>query len=170
MSALFPRLRRLGLLGGKATPVSTLDAVELCARQRGYTVRRAQCADVSEALAAISAMAGRVDLIWFAPDSTLLNDATVKPLLLAALQRQVPVIGFSEAFVRSGAAAGFFADYADIGLRAAEMAQRVLSGGSVAGYEPPRLLKVAVNERVVRILGLRRQMADPQVAEALVIR
>jgi putative ABC transport system substrate-binding protein len=170
LSALFPRMRRLGLLAGKATPVSTLDATESSAKRMGYTVRRAQCADVSEALTAISNMAGRVDLVWFAPDSTLFNDATVKPLLLAALQRQVPVIGFSEAFVRSGAAVGLFADYEDIGLRAAEVAQRVLSGGAVASFEAPRVVNVAVNERVMRILGLRSQMADPKAVEALAIR
>lgn len=170
LSALFPRLRRLGLLAGKATPVSKLDAVEFSAKRMGYTVWRVQCTDVSEALTAISSMAGKVDLLWFAPDSTLFNDATVKPLLLAALQRQVPVIGFSEAFVRSGAAVGFFADYGDIGLHAAEVTQRVLSGGAVAGFETPRVVKVAVNERVMRILGLRRQTTGPNAVEALVIR
>jgi len=170
LSTLLPGLHRLGILAGKATSVSTLDTIEACANQMGYTVRRVQCSDVSEALAAISEMAGRVDLVWCAPDSTLFNDATVKPLLLAALQRQLPVIGFSEAFVRSGASVGFFPDFEDVGLRTAETAQKVLSGGAVASFQAPRTVRVAVNERVARILGLRRQMADPKAAEALMIR
>jgi putative ABC transport system substrate-binding protein len=169
LAGLFPHLRRLGLLAGHAIPPAQLDAIEAEAVQMGYSVRKARCAGVQEALAAIAAMAGNVDLIWCAPDSTLFNETTVKPLLLAALQRQVPLIGFSEAFVRAGAAAGFFADFEDIGLRAAEVAQRVMGGGAVPAFEPPRIVKVAVNERVVRLLGLRHKMADPQKMEALVI-
>ncbi len=170
LSALLPRMRRLGLLAGRATPAAKLDAVETRARQMGYTVWRAQVADAPAALIALAEMAGSVDLVWCAPDTALFNDATVKPLLLAALQRQLPVIGFSEAFVRSGAAIGFFPDFGDIGSRTAELAQKVLSGGAVASYEAPRVVKVAVNERVVRILGLRSHMAEAKAAEALVIR
>jgi putative ABC transport system substrate-binding protein len=169
LAGLFPHQRRLGLLAGQGIPPAQLDAVEAEAVRMGYSVRKARCADVQEALAAIAAMAGNVDLIWCAPDSTLFNETTVKPLLLAALQRQVPLIGFSEAFVRAGAAAGFFADFTDVGLRAAEVARRVMAGGAVPAFEPPREVKVAVNERVVRLLGLRRKMADLQKTRALVI-
>ena len=88
------------------------------------------------------------------PDAVLYNSATVKPLILASLDQRLPVIGFSAAFVRAGAAAGVFADFREAGRQAADAALRYDTSRAQRIVEQPRKLKLAVNQRVLRLLGL----------------
>jgi ABC-type uncharacterized transport system substrate-binding protein len=65
------------------------------------------------------------------------------------------LVGFSAAFVRAGAAAGVFPDYADVGRQSAEFSLRLLRGDDRgAETESPRKFQVAVNQRVERLLGV----------------
>ncbi|MCL6650633.1 MAG: amidohydrolase, partial [Chloroflexi bacterium] len=80
---------------------------------------------------------------------------TVKPLVLASLRKRLPLIGFSAAFARAGAAIGIYPDFREVGVQTAEMVRRYLEGQSRPGSEGPRKLKAVVNLKVVRLLGLR---------------
>lgn len=89
------------------------------------------------------------------PDGTLYNGTTVKPLILASLESQLPVAGFSASFVRAGAAAGVYPDYLETGVQAGEMARKYLAGTAALSIEAPRKVRVAANASVARLLGLR---------------
>jgi ABC-type uncharacterized transport system substrate-binding protein len=75
------------------------------------------------------------------------------------------VIGFSEGFVRAGATVGFYPDYADIGAQTAETVKRYLSDQEVSRVEAPRKMRMAVNDRVLRILGIER----PKLSEEMLV-
>ena len=77
------------------------------------------------------------------------------------------MIGFSEGFVRAGATIGFYPDYADIGVQTAEAVKRYLSDQGASKLEAPRKIRLAVNERVLRILGIDRPNLT---SDALVVR
>jgi ABC-type uncharacterized transport system substrate-binding protein len=74
--------------------------------------------------------------------------------VLASLESRLPLVGFSPAFVRAGAAAGIYPDYRDSGRQAAEMAERLLRGEDCGPDTGPRRIQVAVNQRVARLLGI----------------
>jgi ABC-type uncharacterized transport system substrate-binding protein len=74
--------------------------------------------------------------------------------VLASLEHGLPLVGFSPAFVRAGAAAGIFPDYRELGRQAGEMALRLLRGEDFPADESPRKIQVAVNQRVTRLLGV----------------
>ena len=57
-------------------------------------------------------------------------------------------------FVRAGAAVGVYPDFRDIGAQTAQLAERQLSGQAVTAEEGPRKVVVAVNQRVIRLLGV----------------
>jgi len=78
---------------------------------------------------------------------------------MASIEHGLPLIGFSAAFVRAGAAAGIFADFRDAGRQAAESALNYEPGRGARPPEPPRRWTVAVNQRVIRLLGLEYQHA-----------
>jgi ABC-type uncharacterized transport system substrate-binding protein len=95
---------------------------------------------------------GKADIVLALPDNSIYNNATVQALILASLQSGTPVVGFSAAFVRAGAAAGIFADFRDAGRQAAEIA---LHARPSRTPDQPRKLTVAVNQRIVRLLGVK---------------
>jgi putative ABC transport system substrate-binding protein len=114
-----------------------------------------------------AALRGRVDFVWCLPDNNLFPSAAIPPIILASIRNQLPVIGFSEGFVRAGASVGFYPDYADIGVQTAETVKRYLSRQEVSRVEAPRKVRMAVNDRVLRILGVERPNLS---SEVLVIR
>lgn len=63
-----------------------------------------------------------VDFVWTFPDSSLYNAATVRPLVNAAIKAKLPIVGFSEAFAKSGAALAVYPDYRRMGIQTAELA------------------------------------------------
>ena len=149
---LFPRKSRLGVLVS-----ANADRADLLARGReaGFAaVEFAEAGGPQELLRAFASLRGRVDLVLTLPDGGLYNSATVKPLILASLDHRLPVVGFSAAFVRAGAAAGVFADFREAGRQAADAALRYDSNHAQRPAEQPRKLKLAVNQRVLRLLGL----------------
>src|SRR5439155_12542951 len=112
----------------------------------GYTLEIVECSGPRDVLAAFGTLRARVDFVWCLPDNALFPSAAIPPILLASIRNQLPVIGFSEGFVRAGAAVGFYPDYADIGAQTAETVKRYLSKQDVSGVEPPRKIRMAVND------------------------
>jgi len=154
MRALWPRRTRAGIIRDPAQSRYAAEALESCARKEGFLPVVVDCEGPAQLLKTLAALKGKVDFVLCFPDPDLYNPVTVRPLVLASLEHGLPLVGFSPAFVRAGAAAGIFPDYRDIGRQAAEMALRVLRGEEPAADESPRKIQVAVNQRVTRLLGV----------------
>ena len=155
LAKVFPGKTRAGMIHNSA--VSSASEAELVseAKAAGISLRVVDCPRPDRLLQALRSLQGLVDFVWCPPDGTLYNGTTVKPLILASLESQLPVAGFSASFVRAGAAAGVYPDYLEIGAQAGDLARKYLSGNSAMGIEAPRRIRVAANTRVARLLGLR---------------
>jgi ABC-type uncharacterized transport system substrate-binding protein len=155
MRSLWPGRARAGLLRNPAQSRSAAEALEVLARKEGFSLLVVDCDGPQRLLNALAEFKGKVDFVLCLPDSELYNAVTIKPLVMASLEQRLPLVGFSPAFVRAGAAAGIFPDYADVGRQSAEMALRLVRGDErMAEKESPRKVSVAVNQRVARLLGL----------------
>jgi len=120
----------------------------------------------SVAKAIDSLLAGGVDVVWTAPDSSVYNVATVRSLLLAGIRSRTPVFGFSPAFVRAGALLGVGINPVHQGRQAATIVDRLVkagagtSPGSTTQPSPDQLcqdpeFQLAVNLIVARKLSLK---------------
>jgi len=136
---------------------STLSQAALIgqAKALGVSLKVLDCPRPEKLLQLFLSLRGEVDFVICPPDGTLFNSTTVRPLILASLDNRLPVVGFSESFVRSGAVAAVYPDYYDIGSQAGELARKYLAGAGLPANDGPRKLKVATNPRVARLLGLR---------------
>jgi len=166
LKSAFPTRRRLAVLLG-ANSSSPRNELPALAQRLGYTLEIIECAGPHDVLEALAALRGRVDFVWCLPDNTLFPSAAIPPIILASIRNGLPLIGFSEGFVRAGAVIGFFPDYADIGAQTAATVKRYLANQELSPVEPPRKIRMAVNDRVLRILGIERPKLSNEV---LVIR
>ena len=170
LRSAFPNRKKLAVLvsPGSSSLRTELSAV---AQRFGYTLEIIECATPRDVLETFAALRGRVDFVWCLPDNILFPSAAIPPIILASIRNQLPVIGFSEGLVRAGAAVGFYPDYADIGAQTAEMVKRVLAKQEIPHVETPRKVRMAVNDRVLRILGIERaNLSKPDPSnEVLVI-
>ncbi len=162
----FPRRARLGIICNPRRPAADHAALAHRARRHGFTPVLVDAAGPAELLQAFRSLKGKADLVLCFPDSALYNSATIKPLILASLESRVPIVGFSANFVRAGAAVGVYPDFRDLGRQAAEAALRWEPGRTDGGEERPRRLVVAVNQRVLRLVG----MEHPESAGVVVFK
>jgi ABC-type uncharacterized transport system substrate-binding protein len=152
--ALLPGALRVGIVRNPARSRYAAEALESQGRKEGYTLVVADCDGPGRLLKVVASLRGKVDLLLCFPDADLYNAVTIQPLVLAAIEYRLPIVGFSPGFVRAGAAAGVYADYRALGRQTAEMALRLHRGEASGGEESPVRLQVAVNQRVTRLLGL----------------
>ena len=150
-----PAAKRFGTIGNPARESFTEAAKR--ARARGFQLQVAHAAGPEGLLPALLSLRGKADLIVCMPDSSLYNSATLTPLLRSSLENRLPLIGYSASFVRAGAAAGVFPNYYEIGVQTGDLARRILNGEASGSVESPKILNVAVNRRVMRLLGMNYQ-------------
>ena len=155
LEKVFPGKTRVGVIRNPAASGPPLATLLAQAKAASVTLRVVDCPRPDRLLQSFLSLRDKVDFVWCPPDSTLYNSTTVKPLILASLENQLPVVGFSASFVRAGAVAGVYPDYYEVGSQAGELAHKYLAGTNVTANEGPRKLKVAANAHVARLLGLR---------------
>jgi putative tryptophan/tyrosine transport system substrate-binding protein len=163
MRALWPKRLRAGLIRNPALSRFSADVLDARARKEGFAPVIADCDGPAGLLKAMAALKGKVDFVLCFPDPELYTPVTIKPLVLASLEGRLPLVGFSPAFVRAGAAAGIYPDYRDAGRQAAEMAQRCLRGEAPGPDLGPRKIQVGVNQRITRLLGIEFRTDSPAV-------
>jgi ABC-type uncharacterized transport system substrate-binding protein len=163
---LFPRTRRIAVVHRASKSASRLAEWQLEAHQFGVTLRLVPCSGPRDLLEALAPLRNEVDFLWTLPDASLYQPAIITPLILDSIRRGLPMIGFSEGFVRAGATVGFFPDYRDIGAQTADLLLQIEGGRAVPPRQVPRTIRAAVNERALRLLGLeyRRQAAPGGLA------
>jgi len=168
LRTIFPAAARIGIVRNTSHP----DVVEALNQSHplpgGVSLKPIECASAAELLASMQKLRGQFDFLICLPDSDLYNKTTVEPLILASLEHKLPLVGFSASFVRAGAAVGVYPDFAEVGRQTAALSERFLTGAQGSRDEYPRRTAVAVNERVMHLLG--REYKPKQGEEVLVIR
>ena len=155
LKKIFPGKTRLGIIRNPSSSSCPPTQLQARAQPQGFVVRVVDAASPEQLLPALVSLKGQVDLVWCMPDGMLYNSVTIKPLILASLENRLPLIGFSESFARAGAALGIYPDFRDIGLETGEVARQIMDNQPVRGPVGPRKLKLAVNQSVLRLIGIR---------------
>jgi putative ABC transport system substrate-binding protein len=112
------------------------------ARQQGFTLHVAECSRPEDLVKSFLSLKAEADFVLLLADSSLYNNTTVRPLILASLENGLPIIGFSPSFVRAGAAAGIYPDFRDIGMQTADIVQKQITGKTGVADESPHKLQV----------------------------
>ncbi|MEN8178678.1 MAG: ABC transporter substrate binding protein [Pseudomonadota bacterium] len=103
----------------------------------------------------LSMLLDRVDVLLAQPDNKLYNRKTVSKILLSSYRKNIPVIGYSSAYVKAGALAAVYSSPEDIGKDigvtiADYLAHRKIPTGSIF----PSFFSVSINEKVGASLGI----------------
>lgn len=153
VNKLFPSRKRFGVIvtSRKAGPNRfALSKLE----KEGFMVHVAVSPNRAGLLGALHELKGKVDMVICLPETGLFDSRTIPSLLRVSLENQLPVVGFSQSFVKAGAVAGVFPDYSDVGQQTAELVRRALTKPSAdAGEETPRKVMAVANPTVLKLLG-----------------
>lgn len=148
-----PNARRIGVLLGPES--DTLHpALERAAQEKQMNLVAQRVGSGSEIAPALQKLLPEIDVLLALPDPSVFNAGTIQPILLATYRQQLPLFGFSAAYVRAGAIASLHSTPAQIGNQAAEMLRTALARGQLP---PPRYsgqYTLATNPHVAHSLGI----------------
>lgn len=107
--------------------------------------------DVGKAVARVTEDAGVLVAI---PDSVVHNANTVQSVLLLTYRAGVPVIGYSAAYLRAGAAVAVYSSPEQLARQTAESIAAIRENRPPPAMQWPRYFSVGVNSTVARSLGI----------------
>jgi hypothetical protein len=151
---LMPRVERVGvILSGDAQGKLAAYRQEALRLKVGLTVETVSSSvDVPQAL---QRLLHKVDVFLMLPDSRVVNENTVRQILLACYRQQIPVVGFSRGLTNAGAVAAVVSDPAAIGQEGAVLAKQWNpSTGAIPKARYASDFSLVFNHQVARSLGV----------------
>lgn len=153
-------LHRIAVLYGPASQ-SSAGALQAAAHRAGIELISQRLSAGSNPNAALDEVLDTTQLLLALPDTEVFNRYTVAGLLLTAYHHDIPVIGFSRAYVNAGALAAVYSSAAQIGRDAADMALAAHAADwNLPAPRYPASFSVAVNRQVAQSLGLKLREED----------
>ncbi|MBU0908496.1 MAG: hypothetical protein KKA54_18045 [Proteobacteria bacterium] len=162
LSRLLPQVRRIGVIYNSEHSAMEIQEARRDRPDLQFVSLSAQSARGVPSL--LEELHGKVDLIWLLPDLIVTNPQTLESYFLFSFKNKVPVLAFSEKYLKSGAAIVVTFDLEAMGEQAAAMAARILLGTPVSGVPPTEIsrVKTIVNQTVSRKLQLTVTEERPQ--------
>ena len=157
LQTLLPHHSRIGVLFDPQKTQRLKDRLEHSIQSLGFTLISREIHSEQEIFSAWQSLKDKVDALYLVPDSTVLTENSLDFLISSTLENHIPLIGFSVEIVRSGAVAGAYLHYADLGRHAAILALPLLTGSTssiVGRMVPPTVVHHAINLNSARYLGL----------------
>jgi putative tryptophan/tyrosine transport system substrate-binding protein len=148
-----PNARRVGVLLGPESD-NLYPALQTAAQERQFRLTAQRVGSNSEIAPALQKLLPEIDVLLALPDPAVFNAGTIQLILLATYRQQLPLFGFSAAYVRAGAIASLHSTPVQIGNQAADMLRTALARGQLP---PPRYsgqYTLATNPHVAHSLGI----------------
>lgn len=157
----FPSLNTLNYLYGGVSAVHMQD-LKIAADQNQLQCDGVDLKSQRRLLSTLDSLVKESELVLVLPDPILFDRRTVQALLLASLHQQIPVLAYSESYVRAGALLALFSSPEQLGRQTAELVNCLLGGcQEFSEYRHyPKYFSVHLNNVVARQMGF----AMPPVA------
>jgi putative tryptophan/tyrosine transport system substrate-binding protein len=156
-----PGRRQLGAVLGPTSQRLANELKDAAARFR-FSLSTHAIRDASELYPALEAVLSSSDVLLTVADAEVLSSASARSILISAYRFQVPVVAYSESYVKAGATLAVYSSPLQVGQQAAQVAAHALEEEKPALPPPqyPRYFSIKVNTQVARSLGL--DIADEQ--------
>lgn len=153
--AALPEYKRLGVLYGPLSRVMS-KPLQLLASEAGLQLESELVMQRKGVGTALKKLLRRADLILALPDAVVYSKQTVFNILLSSYHNNVPVIGFSQGYVKAGALFAIHSTPQQFGRQLAEMVEQYLPSGlnNLPPPQYPAYFNVATNENVARSFKL----------------
>ena len=156
IKSLIPNGKRIGVLFDPTKTEPTIQQAMAMAKKQGVKLISNPVSSPEDVPAMLRSMLPDIDVLWLIPDSTVLTEDSLDFLLSTTLESKIPVLGFSSGLVRSGALAGLFINYSQVGKQVAGLVQKYLKGNSIpqGTLLPPEHVSLAINKQIAEYLGI----------------
>ena len=162
---ILPKAKNIGVLYTENT-ASLIPPAKIVARTQGLELVALKVASEREIPAKLDTLVAQVDGLWSLADPVLFGPQTTKYILVNALKRGMPLMGFSRFLVESGALFALDFDYKAVGRQAGEMVNQILKGARPenVSVSTPDVIWFHYNEKTAQVMNIK--IPEPLVAVA----
>jgi putative ABC transport system substrate-binding protein len=153
-AGILPEDAKIGLLYDPKRIGRQVETIKETAGGLGVKILTRPVGSREEVPAALEEVVAEAQALWLLRDATVLTREFFNHTLVLQLSKRIPVIAYSEQFVRKGAYASYSASYKMQGEKAAGLANQILSGTSpndIPLVHPDGML--TVNMRTGQMIG-----------------
>lgn len=152
-----PEVKDIGLLHSSGHKGDFIERAKAAAGSTGIRLTANEVINSKDVPEQLNQMTGKIKAFWMLPDAGVYKPETIEILFLYALKNRAPVITFSNKYLEMGALMSLEVDHYDMGVQAAEIVSKILSGKEVSQIPPgsARKINITVNERTAKKLGLK---------------
>lgn len=154
-----PQVKNIGILHSAHT-VSNLDVLRSAAKAHGLLTDLVEVNEQRTLSVALNEVLEGSDILFAVPDSSIYSSVTVRNLMFSTYRSGKPLIAYAAGYVKAGASAAVFSTPSQFAVQAADMVREYARTGNLPAAQYPKLFDVAVNEDVVRSLGLSIRSAN----------
>lgn len=159
LRAALPERSKIGVLYSADTrlDISTL-RVELV--DYGYTLNTKVLQNTESLFVDLEAVLAASEVLLAVPDSAIYSSSNIRNILLSSYRRGIPLVGFSQAYVRAGALCAIFSTPEQLAEQARAATVSFAQTRKLPDAQYPALYDIAVNHEVARTLGLTVKSAE----------
>ncbi len=151
---MIPRAGRIGLLIHESN-LEQLDQLNQTAEAAGFQLKTGIVSNERDVGESLSHLLQDIDVLLALPDSRIHNSNTISHILTTSYRNNIPVIGFSSAYVKAGATAAVFTSLDDIAHQVSDtLLDFLYHGHHQARTRKADYFSVSFNFEVARSLGL----------------
>jgi len=153
---VLPSVKSIGVVYDSAHSASFVKEAQAIADMRGIALVAEEVQDPRDVPALLTRFVGLVDAFWMLPDPTVTTPVTVEAMLNFSFENDVPLLTFSDKYLKVGASVSAGFDLFEIGSQAGRLARKLLASptGKFVEAEYPEAVKVELNHKMVAKLGL----------------
>lgn len=151
--AVLPHSPRIGVLHTSSMVQEVREIASEVTRHGGVLVEREVAMD-SLLAASLGSLLQVSDVLLALPDGAIYNPANIRNILLSTYRQNVPLLGWSQAFVNAGAVAALFSTPEQLARQAAALVSAYEQSGHLPIAQYPAEFSIAINRQVARSLGI----------------
>lgn len=155
-----PHARRIGIVAG---PDGQTAARELrhAARQLRLKVLVELVTANNTLHTALQHISAHSDVLLAIPDATVFNRQSIPGIIMDAYRHNIPVVGFSPAYIEAGALIALYSTPEQLAQQSADICHKVLSGSSAATLNFPMQYTIGINDHIAH--SMNRTMENEKV-------
>ncbi len=123
-----PGLKKVGVIYHPKLSGSFVASAKSAAKGMGLQLVERSITDKKEVIEALKGMLGTIDGLWLLRDGKVVTQEFFLLSLQVQAEKKIPLMVFSDQFVKKGALCSYSASYQSQGVQAARIAKSILSG------------------------------------------
>jgi putative ABC transport system substrate-binding protein len=156
LKSISKKIKRIGVIYTQPVNESLISSARTIANDLNLELVTSGISNGQDIQRAVGELINKIDALWIPPDPSLNSEDVIRYIGQTSLTKQIPCVGPSERYVRSGAIFSMTIDSVEAGRMAGDLANKIVQGTppSKLPVQEMKRPKLIINTRAAGLLGL----------------